>query len=150
MTTRLRLAAPEDLDRVEALSAAYHRFEGLQTDPDRRRRALAALLGDPGLGRVFLILSDEAVAGFAALAFGFSIELGGRDAFIDELFLEPDHRGRGVGAAALALLAKEAEALGVLALHLEVDRGNDAARRLYRRLGFIGREKFHLMTRPLA
>jgi ribosomal protein S18 acetylase RimI-like enzyme len=37
--------------------------------------------------------------------------------------------------------------MGVAALHLEVDRGNTAARDLYRSLGYELRDRYYLMTR---
>jgi ribosomal protein S18 acetylase RimI-like enzyme len=37
----------------------------------------------------------------------------------------------------------------VRAVHLEVDTGNDRARRLYERSGFAVRERYHLMTKVL-
>ncbi len=41
------------------------------------------------------MLLDGTAAGYAALTFGFSLEVGGRDAFIDELFLIEAARGKG-------------------------------------------------------
>src|SRR5690242_1648322 len=64
------------------------------------RAALMRLLDDPSLGRVWLLLSDDpeqASAGYMVVCFGYSLEFGGRDAFIDELFVVAEHRGRGIG-----------------------------------------------------
>ena len=58
------------------------------------RQALAQLLADPTLGRAWLL---PGCAGYLILTFGFSLEYGGRDAFIDEFFIAAPHRGRGLG-----------------------------------------------------
>ena len=81
-----------------------------------------------------------------ALVLGFSFEYGGRDGLIDELYLEPAARRRGLGRAALAALLAEADVLGLCAVHLEVERGNAGAERLYRSLGFAGNDR-RLLTR---
>lgn len=154
MQTTLRGAVPSDLDILDAFSEAYHRFEGLPTPPEIRRGALAALLADPTLGRLYLVRCETADStadvGFAALAFGFSIELGGRDAFLDELFLVEGSRGRGIGAEVLELLSAEARKLDLAALHLLVDQRNERAVRLYRSRGFVERSGFRMMTLELG
>ena len=112
------------------------------------RPAMAGLLADASLGRVWLIRSGSDVAGYVVLTLSYSVELGGRYAFIDELFVARGYRGRGIGGAVLRLVATEARALGVAALSLEVTRSNDTARRLYERNGFVARGH-ELMTRRL-
>jgi GNAT superfamily N-acetyltransferase len=116
-----------------------------------RSAALAPLLGpDSSLGRIWLVRCAGEVVGYAALTYGYSIEFQGRDAFVDELFLVPQARGRGVGSEVLGRVRKEAIALGIVALHLEVARDNGQARRLYERWGFEARERFHMMSCYLA
>jgi len=144
--TRLRLASPADLERVLEMVRAYHAFEGMAVDDDTRRAGLEWLLGRSEAGRVWLIEHDGEVCGYAALAFGSAIEHGGRDAFLDELFVLEERRGQGIGRAALAALCAEARALGVRALNLEVARANHRAKGLYASLGFESREQYHLMS----
>jgi ribosomal protein S18 acetylase RimI-like enzyme len=55
-------------------------------------------------------------------------------------------RGQGIGSEVLEFVKREAAALGVVALHLEVARDNRRARRVYERWGFEAREQFHLMS----
>ncbi|MCB2158874.1 MAG: GNAT family N-acetyltransferase, partial [Rhodobacteraceae bacterium] len=101
MTAALTLAGPEDLDRLLPLVAAYHAFEGIVTDDAFRRAALAPLLAGTDLGAVWLIGPRDAPLGYIATGLGWSIELGGPDAFVDELFVVPEERGRGLGRDAM-------------------------------------------------
>ena len=39
--------------------------------------------------------------GYLVLTLGYSLEYGGRDAFIDEVYIRSSYRGRGIGTAAL-------------------------------------------------
>ncbi|MDX1513617.1 MAG: GNAT family N-acetyltransferase [Gammaproteobacteria bacterium] len=144
---RLAPAGPDDLEVLLPLVRAYHEFEGVSLSDGARRAAVARLLGNKELGAIWLISVGGAVVGYVALCFGYSIEFGGRDAFVDELFILEPHRGQGIGRAALAAVRDEAASLALGALHLEVDRENHRARSLYRSLGFESRERFHLMSR---
>ena len=68
--------------------------------------------------------------GYVVLTWSFSIESGGLDGYIDELFLLPEVRGRGLGRRVLALAEQEARRLGLLRLYLEVEHGNPRDRPL--------------------
>lgn len=81
------------------------------------------------------------------LPMDFSIEWGGRDAFLDDLYVLPDERGRGLGRQTLLHLAAAASQGGCVVLHLEVMAQN-RARALYQRLGFVGRGST-MLTRVL-
>ena len=63
--------------------------------------------------------------------------------------MRAEWRGRGLGALAVATAEAAARRLGVRAVHLEVDTTNDRARRLYERVGFTLRQRYHLMTKVL-
>ena len=79
--------------------------------------------------------ADRAV-GYVVLTLGYSIEYGGRDGFIDDLYLVPDARSRGWGRMIVDFALAEAARLGIRVLHLEVEANNDRARSLYRLAGF--------------
>jgi ribosomal protein S18 acetylase RimI-like enzyme len=142
-------AGSADLDELLALLERFNRSQGYTYDPATARHALGELLARTELGRVYRIVQGGVSVGYAALTFGWSLEWGGRDAFVDEIFVEEETRGRGVGRAALRALAAEAERLGVRALHLEVESANQAARALYRSEGFAGNER-RILTRRLG
>jgi len=127
--------------------AANYAEAGIPNDARASRDAFAALVRDPALGRAWIALVDERAAGYAVLTLGWSLEYGGRDAFVDDLYVVPLHRGRGLGGAALAAVEATARELGVRALHLEVERGNNPAQELYRRRGFADNERRLLMKR---
>ena len=145
----MHLAGPDDMERLLPLVAGYHAFEGIETDDAFRRRALMPLLAGCELGAVWLIGPRGAPVGYIATGLGWSIELGGADAFVDELYLVPEARGQGLGEAALEHLSRELAARGVVALHLEVARENAGAQRFYARKGFQARDTYFLMTRKL-
>jgi diamine N-acetyltransferase len=112
------------------------------------RAALEKFLGDGELGQAWLLWLGEKPAGYVILTFGYSFEFRGRDAFVDELYVEPQFRRMGLGRFAMEFAEKRARELGVNAVHLEVDRSNDDAGELYRRAGYADTGR-HLMTKWL-
>ena len=143
-------ARAADLARLEPLVAAFHHHMGIAQDAQTRRAALQPLLDECPHGRVYLAGARHDPAGYAIICFGWSVEMGGRESFVDELYVRPAHRGQGVGGALLAHSAQELRKMGVMALHLELDRSDARTRRLYERAGFDPRARYMLMTRRLT
>lgn len=117
------------------------------------RPALTGILQDASLGRVWLIQRQEEplgkaqseTVGYVVLTLGYSLEYGGRDAFIDELFIREGDRQQVIGTQTLQFLADVCRDLDVKALHLEVDHINTKAQKLYRNNGFKDHDRY-LMT----
>jgi len=124
----------------------FHDHERLPTEA-WTDRALEALLRTDDRGFV-LVAEHGGLVGYVVVGFGFSLEFAGQDAFVDELYVEPDERGVGAGTALLAEAERQCLAAGVHALHLEVDHANADARRLYERTGYQAHPR-HLMTKWL-
>ena len=148
-TITLRLATPDDLNTLVEKASAYHEFEGIKSDGNKLRESLTPLIGASPSGAIWLVEMSGLVIGYIAFAFGYSIEFGGRDAFIDELYIDPDYRGNGIGTEVLRMVKLEAIGLGVRALHLEVGLGNKRAQRAYASVGFERRDRFFLMSLQL-
>ena len=145
--TALTLAKPDDLDRLARLIADFHTEEGITQEDTARRTAIVPLLEGSPHGVIYLIGPGRAPIGYVTIGFGWSVEFGGLEGFVDEIYIRPGVRGRGIGSEVLATLPKALAANGLKALHLEVDRENEKARRLYERLHFHPRERDMLMTR---
>lgn len=120
----------------------------IKFDEVAARATFRRFLSLPNFGRVWLFYEGSALVGYIVLTIGFSFEFHGHDCFIDELYIEPAHRRRGYGRQAVAFLEERAREMGVHAIHLEVDRGNDPAFELYRHTGFEDHDRF-LMTKWL-
>lgn len=110
------------------------------------RGALHKFLANPELGRAWVFCDGEILVGYIVLTFGYSFEFHGRDSFIDELYLQPRYRGQGIGRRAMQFVEERARELGVNAIHLEVDDGNEPAEELYRRAGYEDKSRY-LMTK---
>jgi GNAT superfamily N-acetyltransferase len=143
-------ATAEDEAVVLALMEAFYREERLVFSEATAREAVRALLARPELGRVFLLRatgepgaagasgeqSSRRAHGHLVLTFGFSLEFRGRFVLLDEVFVEPELRGRGYGKEAVEFAASWAREQGAGALRLEVNRANTHAREVYLKRGF--------------
>lgn len=150
MAFKLQLASTADLPIILPLVTAYHEFETIHRTDQHRHQALHHLLSDLSLGGIWLIVQGSHIVGYIALTFGYSIEFGGRDAFIDEFYICPRQRGQGLGTKALELIQTEAKSLGIHALHLEVAHTNKRAQHLYTQANFQARNKYLLMSAELT
>lgn len=145
----LHLAGEADADRLLPLVAAFHTEMGYGTDTDHRATAISPLLQGSPHGAAWLIGPRRAPVGYIVLTFGWSVEFGGLDAIVDELYVRPAVRGRGMGLEALDGIAKAMREAGVRALHLEVDREDERAQRFYGRARFKPRDRYIFMSRVL-
>ncbi len=136
MNFLFRSLTPADRPLIEELVRGYYAFDGLTYNPSLHGPALDQLVtGDPA-AKVWIVEADGTPAGYLILTIGFSMYYGGKDGFIDELFLKEEFRGSGGGAAIMRFADAQAKELGLAYLHLEVTETNDRARQIYERRGF--------------
>ena len=135
-----RLAtAADDLAVLGMFQALYREDPSPDPVPDEQLlRTLRALREQPVRGCAIVLEIDGACVGYALLVSFWSNELGGEVANIDELYVAPDHRGRGAGTRLVEQLARgELWGRVPVAIDLEVTPDNHRARALYERLGFV-------------
>lgn len=145
----LQLANEGDAAKLLPLVAAFHEEMEFATTQEQQTAAVAPLLAGSPHGAIWLIGPRKAPVGYITVTFSWSLEFGGMDAFVDELFIRPTVRKRGMGGEALAGIAKALGEGGVRALHLEVDREDEATQRFYCRAHFQKRDKYVLMSKEL-
>ncbi len=145
----LHLAGPDDLPKLLPLVAAFHEHQGFGTSPEHQHNAVLPLLEGSPHGAIWLIGPRRAPVGYVVVSFGWSIEYGGMDAIVDELFVRSAVRKRGMGSDALNGLAKALKDGGIKALHLETDQGDETLKRFYQRCKFETREGYAYMSREL-
>lgn len=133
---RIRVATSDDVDGLLDMMVDFNRLEGIAWSRETGGPALLTLLSSPALGSVGLISEGRAVLGYFVVTWGFDLEWAGRDAFLTELYLRPEARGRGLGREVMPLVEGFVRTNDARALHLMVRPENEAAVRLYRGVGF--------------
>jgi GNAT superfamily N-acetyltransferase len=112
------------------LLEAQYREHGIDLSGPRLLNAMERLLDGNGV----LILAGK--AGVAELSWQFSLERAGRVAWMEELYVTPSYRGRGLGKRLIERAVREARKASCVSVELEVVRGHERAAKLYLREGF--------------
>jgi GNAT superfamily N-acetyltransferase len=145
-----RLARKDDLGKILALRAEFTNNDpALVSNVQADKEMFERLIGHPSIGQVYLLTLSHRDIGYMVLTFGFSVEHRGRAAFLDEMYVRPGHRGKGITAQCIDMAIATSKKLGVRALHLGVEGANETARKVYRAWGFQDHNRL-LMTREIT
>ncbi|PCS22374.1 GNAT family N-acetyltransferase [Candidatus Enterovibrio escicola] len=141
------------MPRLFELSKELHDHEILTFDIAHVTAAFNFLLAHPNSGDVLLIaLENEGVnetIGFIVVCYSFSIELGGKIAVIDQIFLSQDSRRQGIGSYVIPKLEAHVLKRHCHAIILEVNIGNSGARKFYEQFDYIPRRQHCIMSKLL-
>ena len=133
-----RLPRRDDMPILLRLAAQFANERAAKQNPQERMlRTVRELSLHPDRGSIFLFEKGQDLVGYCVLVNQWSSKHGGTVVKIDELFLDPDHRGDGIAEDFLELLAKVAPPETYA---IEVDAAADRATvKLCERAGFEGR-----------
>jgi len=136
VTTQLRSATRDDVQVIAELIRGLARFEKLEQEVVMTEELLATgLFGDRPYAEVVLAEDDGRPVGFALFFHNFSTFLGRPGIYLEDLFVIPEQRGRGIGRMLLAHLARLAVERGCGRLEWAVLDWNRDAIQFYERLG---------------
>jgi GNAT superfamily N-acetyltransferase len=136
MTTAIRTASKADIPQILAFIRALAAYE---REPEAVQATEAGLLRD-GFGpnpfyQCLIAEEDGVAAGFALYFFNYSTWLGHPGIYLEDLYVKPECRGRGVGKALLKEVASIAAEKGCGRLQWEVLDWNTSAIEFYRAMG---------------
>ncbi len=130
-----------ELADADAIGRLLHDFNSEFDDPTPGPRALAERVRELiDAGEIAVVLAGPAPLGLAVLGFRPAIWTHALDCYLEELYVVPDRRGRGLGRALLEAAIQTARAEGAVYMDLSTSEEDVAARDLYERLGFTNRE----------
>ncbi len=132
----LRAARPEDAGDVLRLVRALADYEHLLADVTATEQHFTAALFAP-CPRAHAVLAwvDTQAVGFALWYYTFSTFAGGPDLFLEDIFVEPAHRGSGIGRALFRHLARTARTENCRRMEWRVLNWNQKSIDFYRSIG---------------
>ena len=142
---RLRDARPDDLATVDRLIRALAKYERLEHEAQASHEQLQSALFGPS-PKVFALLCewDGKPVGLCIWFYNFSTFLGRHGIYIEDIFVEPEFRGRGIGREVFRHLAKRAVDEDCGRIEWQVLNWNESAIGFYRGLGAEPRTDWHV------
>jgi GNAT superfamily N-acetyltransferase len=138
MPCTLRSATAADVPFILALIRDLAAFEKLSHEVVATEEKLRrTLFGDPPAAHVVIAEADGQPAGFALYFFNYSTFLAQPGLYLEDLFVKPGFRDRGIGRTLLLHLAKVAHARGCGRMEWSVLDWNEPAKGFYRSLGAV-------------
>jgi GNAT superfamily N-acetyltransferase len=138
MTTfTIARVAASDLDDLLPLMRAYCDFYSVSPSDDDLLAMSRALIDDPQREGVQLVARapDGRAAGFASLFWTWDTTEGGRIAVMNDLYVDADARGGGVGTSLIEACRAEARERGTRVLAWKTALDNTTAQSVYDRVG---------------
>jgi GNAT superfamily N-acetyltransferase len=131
-----RPATIDDVPVVLELIRALATYERAPNEVTATEGTLAEVLfGKKPAAEVLLAFENETAVGFAVFFHNFSTWLGRPGLYLEDLFVKPEHRGKGYGRALLIELAKIARERDCGRFEWAVLDWNEPAIQFYRKLG---------------
>ncbi len=134
-SVEVRQATVADLDVLVPLFDAYRQFYRQPSEPERARRFLLDRF-EHNQSVIFLAFDGNVAAGFTQLYPSFSSTGMARIFVLNDLFVVPEARGRGVGTALLRAAEDYGRRVGALRLALSTEISNTKAQSVYESLGW--------------
>ncbi len=126
----------ENIDIIVAMMQDFYAIDGYDIDPIVSRENFKIFLDDEKLGQSWLIKENDLVLGYIIVVYFFSFEFKGTVALLDELYLNADARGKGLGKKAVEFVKEYVQDKGCKLVLLEVEPHNLPAQKLYENQGF--------------
>jgi len=119
--------------------------EGQPVSADKINLTICESIDFPEKLRIVMICVDEAVIGYCLLCFVWSNEYGGDILNIDEMYIKKEYRNQSIASDFIRGLMDSGS--NIAALAVETTPSNDAALKLYERLGFEASANKHMVIR---
>lgn len=133
----IRKLVSTDFDQVLDMMTVFYASDALLIHPEEGvlRRTLRDSMGDCPYLQGFGFDTGAGLAGYGMVAMSYSTEAGGLCAWIEGIYVCPEHRGKGWGTAFLEFVRRQYEDR-VVRIRLEAEPENRRAMAVYRKAGY--------------
>jgi GNAT superfamily N-acetyltransferase len=131
----IRPARIEEIEEMLPLIRAYCEFYETEPNDEGLREMFRTLIMDASQGAVFIALDDGTAVGFATLDWKWSSLKAAQVGYLEDLFVDPDARGKGIADALIEVCAERCRELGLPAMEWLTAPDNLRAQQVYDRTG---------------
>jgi len=131
----IRAMTEADTGKVLEMMRVFYSSPAVLSDgsEDIFRNDVQNCIGDSPYLEGYVFTEDNKISGYAMLAKSYSTEFGKACIWIEDLYIEPEYRGKGIGTEFFAFIEKK---YPDAVLRLEVEEENQNAIRVYQKCGF--------------
>ncbi len=124
-----------DTGKVLEMMRVFYSSPAVLSDgsEDIFRNDVQNCVGDSPYLEGYVFTEDNRISGYAMLAKSYSTEFGKACIWIEDLYIEPEYRGKGIGTEFFAFIEKK---YPDVVLRLEVEKENQNAIRVYQKCGY--------------
>jgi GNAT superfamily N-acetyltransferase len=133
----VRPARLDEIEEMLPLIRAYCEFYETEPDDEGLRKMFETLTSDASQGAVFIARDAGRAVGFATLDWKWSSLKAARIGYLEDLFVDPEARGRGIADALIEVCAERCRELGMPAMEWLTATDNHRAQQVYNRTGAV-------------
>jgi len=142
-------ATEQDIPEILSMMEEFYAIDNYPFSKKQTGENMLPFISNPDLGRLWIIVTDGSILGYLVFTFGYSFEHGGRFGLLDEFFLKPAFRQKGIGKLVMDFINEEAQKLGIGVIILEVEKHNAAGVKLYSEKGYKDNSRL-LLTKKVT
>jgi GNAT superfamily N-acetyltransferase len=131
----VRPARTDEIEEMLPLIRAYCEFYETEPDDEGLRSMFETLINEPSQGAVFIARDGGKAVGFATLDWKWSSLKAARIGYLEDLFVDPEARGRGIADGLIEVCAARCRELGMPAMEWLTAPDNHRAQKVYDRTG---------------
>nr|WP_298001346.1 GNAT family N-acetyltransferase [uncultured Flavobacterium sp.] len=141
------LLTKENIPTIVNLMVNFYAIDGYPINKENTTNLFSEFVNKPESGKCFVIKYNNEICGYTILIQFFSFEMGGYVLLLDELYIDNNFQGKGIGKKAMEFIKQFAQNNNYKKIVLEVEPHNQRAIQLYQKENFR-KHKRDLMIFP--
>ena len=141
------LLTKENIPTIVNLMVDFYAIDGYPINKENTTNLFSEFVNKPESGKCFVIKYNNEICGYTILIQFFSFEMGGYVLLLDELYIDNNFQGKGIGKKAMEFIKQFAQNNNYKKIVLEVEPHNQHAIQLYQKESFR-KHKRDLMIFP--
>lgn len=133
----IRKAIPADTNAlIVLLNELFTQDIEFEPDYSKQKAGLEKILDNSGIGDILVLTDNNKIIGMVSILYSISTALGGKVGLLEDMIIDKNYRGKGLGTQLLNAAIEYSRENGCLRLTLLTDFNNETAIKFYKQSGF--------------